>query len=311
MWLAVAPEALLEAALPGSALSVPVGSGQPGAAAARPQAAPLATAGGPVGQVEPSEVPAQAAQPAAVQVPAQPPLAATVALEATAQAPLASPGAMQAAAQTPPTPGLEATAHAPPATPAPVEALVAPAVARTGTDARAPRPPATAPPSEESGDEGAAAQATGKGRDARVTAMAQLQRQRPWSALATLAPFLEAHPDDVDALFIKGLCFFELKKDRAARALVGRVLAAKPNHAMANLLLGFMDQQSNRKARALAHYRRYLGKAPNGRYADEVVSITNQLTPSEPKRSAPPVKSPSALASLEAPPAGAAAAGAR
>jgi hypothetical protein len=71
---------------------------------------------------------------------------------------------------------------------------------------------------------------------------------------------------------------------------------------MANLLRGFMDQQSHHSARALAHYRRYLGKAPNGRYADEVFFISNQLTPGEGARVAPAAtKGPNALAKLEAP----------
>jgi hypothetical protein len=97
------------------------------------------------------------------------------------------------------------------------------------------------------------------------------------SALAAFqrAAGLEVH--NADAWYGMALCDYELHRNEAAARAANQAIWADPEHAMGNLLVGFLRQEAGHAAEARQFYDRYLAREPNGPYADELVSVLDQL----------------------------------
>jgi hypothetical protein len=95
-----------------------------------------------------------------------------------------------------------------------------------------------------------------------------------------LAAFQRAAGLDVhsaDAWYGMALCDFELHRDEAAARAANQAIWADPGHAMGNLLVGFLRQEAGHASEARQFYDRYLAREPNGPYADELISVLDQL----------------------------------
>jgi len=80
-----------------------------------------------------------------------------------------------------------------------------------------------------------------------------------------------------DAWYGVALCDYELKRHRAASTAVTEALEQDAQHSMANLLAGFLSQERGDAAQARRLYGHYLEREPNGTYAQELVSVLEQL----------------------------------
>jgi hypothetical protein len=80
-----------------------------------------------------------------------------------------------------------------------------------------------------------------------------------------------------DAWYGMALCDYELRRDAASQQAAEQARWADPSHAMTNLLLGFLRQQAGHPDQARQFYERYLAQEPDGEFAEEIVSVLDQL----------------------------------
>ena len=86
-------------------------------------------------------------------------------------------------------------------------------------------------------------------------------------ALVVIDEMLAARPDDVNALYMKGLCLLQKRQLEAAAASLRRVVALAPGFAAAHLNLGICCEQLGDKDGALASYDRTLELEPGNAIA--------------------------------------------
>ena len=88
---------------------------------------------------------------------------------------------------------------------------------------------------------------------------------------------VQSNPRSPEALTL--LAHTELNRGRLAEAnlLATKAVALDPKRADAYVIIGGARQDSGQTREARAAYRRYLELAPEGRYADELRSILNNL----------------------------------
>ncbi|MBI3186228.1 MAG: hypothetical protein HYZ28_29165, partial [Myxococcales bacterium] len=86
-------------------------------------------------------------------------------------------------------------------------------------------------------------------------------------------------PSSAEPWYGLALCSHELRRDAQADRSLKRALLLEPGHPMGNILAGFLAQQAGRYGTARAYYERYLVIDPEGRNAEELQAVLDQLPP--------------------------------
>jgi len=101
-------------------------------------------------------------------------------------------------------------------------------------------------------------------------------------AIAYYDQYLEHHPDDVNAIVDKGICFHELQRSDEAIAIMQQALKIQPNHLQANFNLGIINLQLRNLDQANEWFTKVVQIAPNsdiGRRAQELLAPHANLPP--------------------------------
>jgi len=105
--------------------------------------------------------------------------------------------------------------------------------------------------------------------DWRAAAIEAIEKGNAAEAAALIERVLARRPDDQEARFGLGVCYFRLNEPLKARAALEEVLAADPRHVMALEVLGRLDYDEDRTATAIARWRAALEIDPeNARVKD-------------------------------------------
>jgi hypothetical protein len=96
-------------------------------------------------------------------------------------------------------------------------------------------------------------------------------------ALAMFRRATELAAGNPEGWYGVALCSYELRRDKDSAAAANRALLSDPTHPMSNLLAGYLAQADQKFAAARTHYSRYLNAEPNGVYAEELISVLQQL----------------------------------
>ena len=99
-------------------------------------------------------------------------------------------------------------------------------------------------------------------------------------AIAYYDQYLKFHPDDVDAIVDKGICFHELQKSEEAIKIMNQALKIRPNHLQANFNLGIINLQLKNVQQANEWFAKVVKLAPNseiGKRAQELLAPHTNL----------------------------------
>ena len=103
-------------------------------------------------------------------------------------------------------------------------------------------------------------------------------------AIAYYDQYLGRHPDDVNAIVDKGICFHELKRSEEAIAIMNQALKIQPKHLQANFNLGIINLQQGNIAKANEWFTKVVTIAPNSeisKRAQELLAPHANLPPQQ------------------------------
>ena len=101
-------------------------------------------------------------------------------------------------------------------------------------------------------------------------------------AISYYDQYLGHHPDAVDAIVDKGICYHELQRSEEAIGIMNQALKIQPNHLQANFNLGIINLQMGNLVESNKWFNKVMAIAPNsdiGKRAQELLAPHANLPP--------------------------------
>lgn len=94
-------------------------------------------------------------------------------------------------------------------------------------------------------------------------------------AISYYDQYLKHHPEDVNAIVDKGICYHESQRSDQAIEIMNQALRLQPNHLQANFNLGIINLQMGNLEKANGWFKKVVAIAPNsdiGKRAQELLA---------------------------------------